>query len=278
MYVNELQSFIFKFHQLWEAGVTAHLDLDTHAGQAWVGLRAQLGNVPGPLHQHQRHQNAQATPHRSPAYHRRQERRKAAKTSAADATIANTAEQAVMTRDSTAEIAVNHVAVINVAEKVMNENLTETEIPERNTQNAHDNKSEEETIKENKIADKAIPCDFCEKTFKTASGLKSHERGKHRASSGSPIPQVDGLDDLEDTYVKYAFISDYGEEDIEDSLSKIEEKTKVKVELLSRVRSGPLTADHNCVVRIGPVNPAGFVWPELDPEDAVVFTKLVQFQ
>ena len=108
--------------------------------------------------------------------------------------------------------------------------------------------------------------------------MKSHERGKHRASSGSPIPQVDGLDDLEDTYVKYAFISDYGEEDIEDSLSKIEEKTKVKVELLSRVRSGPLTADHNCVVRIGPVNPAGFVWPELDPEDAVVFTKLVQFQ
>ena len=272
MYVTELQSFLLKFHQLWEAGVTAHLDLDTHAGQAWVGLRAQLGKVPGPLHQHQQHQNVQATPHRSPAYHRRQERRKAAKTSAANATTVNTAEEAVMTRDATAEIAVDNVAVINVAEKVMNEDLTESEISELN---AHEN-TEEETTKENRITDKAIPCDFCDKTFKTASGLKSHERGKHGASSGSPIPQVDGLDDFEETYVKYAFTSDYGEEDIKDSLNKIEEKTKVEVQLLSRVRSKPLSADHECVVRIGPVDPVGFVWPELDPEDAVVFTKLVQ--
>ena len=126
-------------------------------------------------------------------------------------------------------------------------------------------KTEKETTKESKITVKAIPCDFCEKTFKTAS-------------SGSQIPQVDGLDDFEETYVKYAFTSDYGEEDIKDSLNKIEEKTKVEVELLSKVRSKPLSADHDCVVRIGPVDPVGFIWPELDPEDAVVFTKLVQFK
>ena len=41
-----------KFQQLWSAGITAHLDLDTHAGQAWVGLRAQLGPAPGHLHHH----------------------------------------------------------------------------------------------------------------------------------------------------------------------------------------------------------------------------------
>ena len=28
---------------LWAAGETAHLDLDTHAGKAWVGIRVQLG-------------------------------------------------------------------------------------------------------------------------------------------------------------------------------------------------------------------------------------------
>ena len=28
MYVTELDSFVQKFHQLWKAGVTAHLDLD----------------------------------------------------------------------------------------------------------------------------------------------------------------------------------------------------------------------------------------------------------
>ena len=32
-------------------------------------------------------------------------------------------------------------------------------------------KTEKETTKESKITVKAIPCDFCEKTFKTASGL-----------------------------------------------------------------------------------------------------------
>ena len=45
MDMTQLQSFIFKFHQLWAAGETAHLDLDTHAGKAWVGLRVKLGQV-----------------------------------------------------------------------------------------------------------------------------------------------------------------------------------------------------------------------------------------
>ena len=76
--------------------------------------------------------------------------------------------------------------------------------------------------------------------------------------------------------MKFAFTSNYGEEDIKDSLDKIEEKSKAKVKLLSRVRARPLSADHDCVVQIGPVNSDGFVWPELDPEDAIVFTKLVQ--
>ena len=68
-----------------KAGVTAHLDLDTHAGQAWVGLRAQLGQL-GQLHQYP----PQSPTHRSPSYYRRQESRKAAK--AADATVTITEE------------------------------------------------------------------------------------------------------------------------------------------------------------------------------------------
>ena len=39
----ELNSFIGKFHQLWNTGYSAHLDISSHAGQAWVGLRVQLG-------------------------------------------------------------------------------------------------------------------------------------------------------------------------------------------------------------------------------------------
>ena len=42
---SELDNFISKFHQLRSKGFTAHLDIDTHAGNAWVGLRVMLGNV-----------------------------------------------------------------------------------------------------------------------------------------------------------------------------------------------------------------------------------------
>ena len=45
MFDSELNSFIFKFHQLRKTGATAHLDIDTHAGQAWVGLRVMLGPI-----------------------------------------------------------------------------------------------------------------------------------------------------------------------------------------------------------------------------------------
>ena len=85
--------FISEFHQLWKAGVTAHLDLDTHAGQAWVGLRAQLGQL-GQLRQYP----PQSPTHRSPSYYHRQKRRKAAK--AADATVTNTEEKSTKKVDN----------------------------------------------------------------------------------------------------------------------------------------------------------------------------------
>ena len=54
MSITEIDNFVKKFYQLWNAGHTAHLDVDTHAGNAWVGLRVQLGHDPGPPH-HQLH-------------------------------------------------------------------------------------------------------------------------------------------------------------------------------------------------------------------------------
>ena len=52
MLVTELDTFVHKFQQLWNAGYNAHLDLNTNAGLAWVGLRVQLGHVLGPGHRH----------------------------------------------------------------------------------------------------------------------------------------------------------------------------------------------------------------------------------
>ena len=47
MVTTELDSFLQKFYRLWYDGHTAHLDLDTCAGKAWVGLRVQLGHALG---------------------------------------------------------------------------------------------------------------------------------------------------------------------------------------------------------------------------------------
>ena len=53
-------------------GFTAHLELDTHAGQAYVGLKVMLGNV---QQQHPSNSNSKPSRKRSPSYFRRQERR-----------------------------------------------------------------------------------------------------------------------------------------------------------------------------------------------------------
>ena len=74
MVVTESNTFVQKFHQLWKAGLTAHLDLDTHADDAWVGLRVNLGHVPGPFHQQYSH-NYHKKKQDSPSRQRRRERR-----------------------------------------------------------------------------------------------------------------------------------------------------------------------------------------------------------
>ena len=77
MSTTELDTFVQKFHQLWNAGLNAHLDLDCHAGVAWVGLRLQLGHSPGPSH-HQVYPSSGHGKVFSSSYQRRRERRTAA--------------------------------------------------------------------------------------------------------------------------------------------------------------------------------------------------------
>ena len=72
---TEFDSFIGKFYHLWRAGTTVNLNLECHAGEAWVTLRAHLGHPP-----EQKHRNAHPQPpHRSPSYQRRQARRQASR-------------------------------------------------------------------------------------------------------------------------------------------------------------------------------------------------------
>ena len=96
MFITELDPFVRKFHQLWSNGLTAHLDLDTHAGNAWVGLRVQLGQVPG--HPHQQVQPFHQPVHKKGESPSRQRRRaiwaaaKAASTANSEAVEADNVE------------------------------------------------------------------------------------------------------------------------------------------------------------------------------------------
>ena len=109
----KLHYFINTFHQLWKAGETAHFDLNTHAGQAWIGIRTPLGYY-GQIHPHNHnipqthHTHTQKPPHttqtpthkqhhahtkRSPSYFRRLQRRKLDR-EANNTTNTNSAEKA----------------------------------------------------------------------------------------------------------------------------------------------------------------------------------------
>ena len=77
MAAHQLEAFVTMFRQLWSEGLSAHLDIDCHAGQAWCGLRVQLGHPrAGDAPRHDRRQRKH---HREdgPSYLRLHERRAA---------------------------------------------------------------------------------------------------------------------------------------------------------------------------------------------------------
>ena len=253
--MTEAVQLFFKFQQLWQAGKDARLSMESHAGEAWINLHVYLPTPPQPPRNY-RQQKRQPGPSRL----RRRERRAAART--------HTAEQAVVISETTED----NVEAVVVEE--VTENVTEDS---GKTITEEANKFEESNKETNSgNAGQAFYCDICERIFITEKGLKSHTGKMHKPSIWSPIPQIDGC--IDENHVEYAFKSDYGEEDIEDSLNKIQDKTKASARLISRVRSSPLSAVHNCVVRITPVDSDSFRWPELEVDDAVVFSELVKIQ
>ena len=104
MFHFELNNFVVKFHQLWQAGFNAHLNVDSHAGHAWCGLRVDLGPAPGP----QQHQVRPGGRRHAPSYRRRLDARAAAR-------AANSKKAEEATEDAT-ETAEQAAAVKKAAE------------------------------------------------------------------------------------------------------------------------------------------------------------------
>ena len=182
MAAPELNAFIWKFHQLWQAGLTAHLDVDTHAGNAWVGLRVQLGHyVPGPIH---RHVNPPPSFSQSSSRQRRRARRMAAREQENN----TAAEEAVTTpvKEAATEEVVKASAEVGEKSEEANavthiaENCAEKEISDEDIEN---------------VAEKAndFPCVLCDFKSTWANGLEVHMGRKHRN-----IDQLDGSNDSED--------------------------------------------------------------------------------
>ena len=191
-----------------KAGHTAHLDLDTHAGQAWVALRVMIRPF--------QPQPNQLFPKKSrnPAYYRRQERRKAARKAADASTKPNeanaeeaiapdsmkVAEKATVPDNTKAAEAITEEAIISdnieIAEEAIipdnAEAAEEATIPdkkeateERNANKAKDPVTEFENI---------ITCDTEEaknNTNKPVSHTVSFDSlGRVNSGDRPPIPQT----------------------------------------------------------------------------------------
>ena len=106
MFHFELNNFVVKFHQLWQAGFNAHLNVDSYAGHAWCGLRVDLGPAPA-APRPQQHQVRPGGRRHAPSYRRRLDARAAARAAkeAEEASAAKTAEEAVKAKKAAEDAA-----------------------------------------------------------------------------------------------------------------------------------------------------------------------------
>ena len=75
---DELESFFFKFRNLWKAGQEATLNVKTKAGQAWVTLEVNLG-APQPHQAQRQHCGSRVSASQNRRLQRRAENRKLGK-------------------------------------------------------------------------------------------------------------------------------------------------------------------------------------------------------
>ena len=89
---TEINAFIVKFKQLWNSGFSAHLDLDSCDGKAWVGLRLNLGDAPGVGQVHREDVSLRRTQN-SPSKERRRNRRAALRENMKNENVSESTEQ-----------------------------------------------------------------------------------------------------------------------------------------------------------------------------------------
>ena len=248
--VTELDTFVQKFKELRKAGIGAHLDVDTFAGEAWVGLRVRLGHAPGPPH-HQVHQQATLKSRNGPSQQRRRERRAQERNQAEAEEASKVLAEKVNVENETDSVeAEKEESVCEVTEEVAGDKVNEL------GSNAGD--------------EVQFSCELCESKFSSLRAIRAHVGRKHKVT-GSPIPQVDGTFDTE---VFYTFVSDFHKEDIEYTLNEIIPED-LEPKLVSVVRFGGLqSADQLCKLFMKIPPDKNFTWPIMSSSQLEVIKDL----
>ena len=188
--IFEINSFVHKFVNLWQAGRNVSLKLDSKAGQASVTLHLDLGQAVPPQHV----QNARDR--------RRQRRADARKSNAAEAANimgANLVKESDLKVGATGKAVTNDEIVIHVDKAFTND-------VEMSAENAEEAETKVQSFK----------CEECDKILDSAVDLRAHEVNKHRVTY-SPIPQNDGACDLDARQPTYCKICEECPEEMKTS-------------------------------------------------------------
>ena len=230
----EIDTFVSKFRNLWQAGRKASLTLESDAGKAWVSLYLDLGALPLSLDQPQHQQSSRRN---GPSQRRRRERRAVARQ------VVVVAEKAVDSAEKADDNSIEKMSAdAEKAEAATNViGNSENEVAEE----ASTNKLVIELPKEQDMPVDNIP------------QVDGQEEG------------VQGEDK-----VTYTFVSDFGEEDILYSLSELFPDTdNLETKLVSRIQVRPRSAHHMCTVTVKQVG-GRISWPKMAPSNEEVFMDL----
>ena len=102
-------------------------------------------------------------------------------------------------------------------------------------------------------------CEVCDSTFKNKRALRTHQGRQHKASSDSPIPQLDGQ--VEKLDFIFSFNSEYGPFDIEYTVEEMFPEA-IKAKLISREKIGSQESDnHLCTISLELPDDQKLKWP-----------------
>ena len=257
MFPTELDSFVRKFHQLWSHGITAHLDLDTHAGSAWVGLRVHLGHVPGPPHG-----PVYPSPHKHvpPSRQRRRARPEAERKKKSE----EADKGAPIVEETTVAEDIEKVEADKGA-PIVEETIFAEDIEKASTdakKNCSDKTDDIALNVTEEVANKGF--DSC---------VVDEVCPDEEFNAASAVEELEGEEEI-----TVEFLSDYAEEDINDTLKELSEKGFVPSLpiLISRKRVTKRGAEHFCNVqlKIPSSERKSFLWPSL--KDCPEFFKNVK--